>query len=78
MKGIVDRWEGDYAVIEIDSSTRDVPRHEVASDVEAGDVVAYREGIWVKLPHETEERKRVIQAKMNRLWADKDRSSNDR
>lgn len=41
MKGIFDRFEGDYAVIEIDGQTHDVSNSIVDAFIKVGDVVTY-------------------------------------
>ena len=35
MKGIVDRFEGDFVVIEIEGNTKDVPKKQVDSRCES-------------------------------------------
>ncbi len=39
MKGIVDRFEGEFVVIEIDGVITNISKELVAEDVEEGDVV---------------------------------------
>jgi hypothetical protein len=41
-KGIIDRFEGAYAVIEFDGKTEDVLRSELPAEVKAGDKLIFR------------------------------------
>lgn len=70
MEGIVDRFEGDVVVIEIDGKTTDVARDQVDPQVREGDVVILTDGIWKTDPAATEERSRKIQKLMEQLWED--------
>jgi hypothetical protein len=70
IKGIVDRFEGDYAIIEIDGDTKDFPRTEVSADVSEGDVVDCIEGKWEKNEAETKKRTEEIKKQAEDLWAD--------
>ena len=46
---IVDRFEGDYAVLLEENQTRDVPKQALAADIREGDVVfPDTDGIWKK------------------------------
>lgn len=58
MKGIVDRFEGEYAVIEVDGKTRDVKRKLIADSVRVSDVVILNNGIWERDSDETDKRKK--------------------
>lgn len=68
--GIVDRFEGDVAVIETDGETRDVPRPLVAADVKEGDVVEWKDGQWMRNEQATKERSAEIKTLMDSLWED--------
>ncbi|WP_211750274.1 DUF3006 domain-containing protein [Paenibacillus sp. Marseille-Q4541] len=70
MQGIVDRFEGDYAIIEIDGKTRDVAKSIVNSSVKVGDVVTLVDGIWKPNLTETEEREKQIKHLMDDVWED--------
>ena len=70
MKGIVDRFEGDYCIIEIDGQTRDIPRSEVDSNVRDGDVVILVNGVWKADQEETQKRSEQIRKMMDSVWGD--------
>lgn len=68
--GIVDRFEGDVAVIEIDGATHDVPRAQVAEDVKENDVVERIDGRWVRNGEATNQRAEQIRKLMDSVWED--------
>lgn len=70
MKGIVDRFEGNYAVIEIDGETKDIPRTQVSDHVQAGDVVIFKEGKWERDQEATVKRTNEIKKLMESVWED--------
>lgn len=43
-KGIIDRFEGDFAVIEFDGVTEDLPRKELPDNCSVGDVLIFDQG----------------------------------
>lgn len=70
MKGIVDRFEEDYAVIEIDGQTQDVAKSIVDASVKVGDVVTLVNGIWKPNLIETKQREQHIKKLMDDVWED--------
>lgn len=70
MKGIVDRFEGDIIVIEIDGVTQDIPRVIVDPGVKAGDCVLLIDGKWVMDEIETRSRVKKIKELMDNVWED--------
>ena len=65
---IVDRFEGDYAVLLEENQTRDVPKQALAADIREGDVVfPDTDGSWKKDTAATEKRKSQIAKKMDAL-----------
>lgn len=67
-QGIVDRWEGNYVVIEIGETLFDVPRSQVAEGIEEGDVVVLQDGRWIKMPSATTQRGREMSQWMDKLF----------
>ena len=64
MKVIIDRFEGDYAVVELpDLTVVDMPRSLIPEGAKEGDVLVI--GID---PDETDKRKERIEKLMNDLW----------
>jgi len=70
MKGIVERFEGAYVIIEIDGQTTDVPREQLDPEAQVGDVVILMNGIWKTDSDATDERAKKIKKMMDRLWED--------
>jgi hypothetical protein len=70
LKGIVDRIEGKYYVIEIDGVTTDVHRSKVAVGVKPGNAVELINGIWVADASATKQREQKIKKLMDNVWAD--------
>lgn len=70
MIGIVDRFEGEYAVIEIDGVTHDIPRTLVDEQVQPGDVVECIQERWMKNETATKQRSAEIKKLMDDVWAD--------
>ena len=60
---IVDRFEGDYAVLLEENQTREVPRQALAADIREGDAVFPDTDAAA-----TEKRKSQIAKKMDALW----------
>jgi ribosomal protein L21E len=70
MKGIIDRFEGDIAVVDIDGKTKDFPKKIFPKEAKTGDVVVI-EGDSVKvLKEETEKRRKEIERLMDELFED--------
>ena len=64
---IVDRFEGDFAVLETDSGMIDVERIHLADDIREGDVVYETENGYIKDNIATQQRREKIIALKNRL-----------
>jgi hypothetical protein len=70
IKGIVDRFEGDIAVVEIEGKTHDFPKSLFPSEVKPGDIVVVDEEHIHIDKKQTEERKKDINKLMDELWED--------
>ncbi len=64
---IIDRFEGDTAVIEIDGTAADVPRDKLPSEAKEGDVLILNNGEYVIDASATFERRRAVRKKLHRL-----------
>jgi hydrogenase maturation factor len=70
LKGIIDRFEGNIAVIEMDGVTKDIEKALFPKEATVGDVVEI-EGNNVKvLKNETEKLMKEIEDLMNDVWED--------
>lgn len=70
MNGIVERFEGDFVVIEIDGVTKDILKALVSDDVQAGDVVEFHHEMWIRDESATKKRSIEIKKLMDSVWED--------
>jgi hypothetical protein len=70
LKGIVDRFEEEFVVIEIDGLTKDILKTDVDANVKAGDTVVFVEGKWLTDEDETKSRSKEIKKLMDDVWDD--------
>jgi len=69
VKGIIDRFEGDYAVVEWDGSEmKDILRSLLPKGCEEGDVIHQIGERYVVNRKETEQRKKEIEELTKKLW----------
>lgn len=69
MKGIIDRFEGDIAVIELEGrETFNIPRHQLPVEAHEGDVVYEEEGIYRIDQEETRKNQEDISKLTENLW----------
>ena len=70
-KFIIDRFEGEFAVLEKEEGgTFDVPKSELG-DAKEGDVVLLDDGVYIVDAEETQKRKKLISEKMRKLFGRK-------
>jgi hypothetical protein len=70
MKGIIDRFEGDIAVVEIDGKTKDFPKSIFPKEAEVGDVIII-DGDKITVDKiATEKLRKEIEDLMNEVWED--------
>ncbi|MDF1511192.1 DUF3006 domain-containing protein [Robertmurraya sp. DFI.2.37] len=67
LKGIIDRFEGEFAVVEIDGKTIDFPKSIFPKEADVGNVVIIEVKVDKK---ETEKLRREIEELMNEVWED--------
>ncbi|MGE6600083.1 DUF3006 domain-containing protein [Bacillus proteolyticus] len=67
-KGIIDRFEGELAVIEMKSIIIDVPRSKLPSSAKEGDVLIIEDDKYTIDKKETDKRKREIQNLIDKLF----------
>lgn len=64
---IVDRFEGDFAVLETDSGMIDVEKSRLADDICEGDVIVETENGYIKDYTTTQQRREKMIALRNKL-----------
>ncbi|MNJ61944.1 hypothetical protein D3C77_577580 [compost metagenome] len=70
MVGIIEGFEAEYCIIEIDGKTTDVPRKLVNSSAKTGDVVEWDGSKWNTDVQRTNERIKHIKSLMDEVWDD--------
>ena len=64
---VIDRFEGDFAVLETDEGMKDIHRGHLPGAAEEGDVLIYSCGGWSIDRTATEERRRANSERLKRL-----------
>lgn len=70
MKAVIDRFEGEYVVLDIGGKIEKTSRMEVPREAREGDVLVKRGRKWVVDLAETEKAKKAIQELVDELWED--------
>lgn len=70
MQAIVDRFEGNAAILETEDGHIRVPRSELPSQTREGDVLVACDKKWVLEPQATQERRKKIERLAEELWQD--------
>lgn len=70
IKGVIDRFEEDVAVIEVNGRTQDFKKSLFPENAEPGDSGEIKGEQVIILKDETEKRRREIETLMNELWED--------
>ncbi|MDY0407468.1 DUF3006 domain-containing protein [Virgibacillus soli] len=70
MKGIIDRFEGNIVVVEIDGVTNDFPKSLFPKNTSVGDIVEIKGEHVSILKDETEKRRKEIEELMDEVWED--------
>jgi len=69
MRGIIDRFEGDYAVVEFDGrQMKDIPRSELEHGAKENDVILFLNGKYHVDAEETLRRKAEIAKLTETIW----------
>ncbi|RYI32034.1 DUF3006 domain-containing protein [Bacillus infantis] len=69
-KGIIDRFEGDIAVIEVEGKTRDYNRDRIPKEAEVGDVLLFKGDKVEILKDDTDRLRNEIEELMEEVWED--------
>jgi hypothetical protein len=70
MKGIIDRFEEELVVVEIDGEMKDFPKTIFPPEVVAGDVVQIEADKVIVLKDETDKLRKEIEDLMADVWED--------
>ena len=64
---IIDRFEGEYAVLETDSGMKNVPRDMLPEEAREGDVVELKNGAYTVNKKAAVKRRRELREKLKKL-----------
>lgn len=67
---IVEGFEGDYCILEMDGRTKDVLKSDVDPAAAPGDVVVWDGSRWTPDAEQTEARSKTIKKLMDDVWED--------
>lgn len=67
MKGIVDRIEGNYVILEINGEMQSIKKEKFPEEIKEGDIVKFKENKFIILKEETEKRRKSIEELFNDL-----------
>lgn len=67
-KGIIDRFEGNFAVVEFDGDTEDILKSEIPAEAKAGDTLIFEDGTVRVDKADTAKRKKEIDDLMDELF----------
>lgn len=70
MKVVLDRMEGEFAILEWGDKTLQVPVKELPDGVKEGDVLVKHQQGWQLDVRATQERKQEVEEISRRLWED--------
>lgn len=69
-KGVIDRFEGEYAIVEIEGETKIINISCIPPEAREGDVLVLEGNVWRVDHNATISLKKQIEARMDRLWKD--------
>ena len=65
---VLDRYEGNFAVLEEDGKIKNVPRELLETGISEGTVLEFSDGRYKALTEQTEERRKAISDLQNNLF----------
>ncbi|MDE5738400.1 MAG: DUF3006 domain-containing protein [Oscillospiraceae bacterium] len=70
MKYIIDRFEGDFAILELELELIQVLKNTLPEDSTEGDLLEWTESGWKLCPDETKSRKQELIERRHRMLGD--------
>jgi hydrogenase maturation factor len=68
MKAIIDRFEGDYAVVEIEGCIKTIRRSYISDEAQEGDILIFENNQWIIDRKDTEKIRKEIKELADKLW----------
>ena len=66
--GIIDRFEGNFVVVEIEGVMENIVRRKISAEAREGDVIVFNDRRWTVDQEATQLRREVIQALADEVW----------
>lgn len=70
IKGIIDRFESDFAIVEIEGQVKVISKNNIPADAREGDVLVFERNNWSIDQDATINVKKQTEARMERMWKD--------
>lgn len=70
MRAVIDRFEGELAVIEFEDGYKNIPRQMLPDEAREGDVLVLQDEHWIIDSEATYRRKEKTQKLAEELWED--------
>jgi hypothetical protein len=70
IKGIIDRFEGEFAILEIEGENRIVKKRDIPPEAKEGEVMVFSQNNWIIDKNATAQRKINIDKLANELWSE--------
>lgn len=70
LKAVIDRWEGEYAVLDIQGKIANIKKDQIPPDAREGDVLVKKHGQWMVDRKSSEKIKQETDHLADELWED--------
>lgn len=70
---VIDRFEGEYAVLETDGGMKTLPRDMLPAEAREGDILEEKDGFYIINKKAAEKRRRKIREKLRELRCKKEK-----
>lgn len=64
---VIDRFEGEYAVLETESGMKNVPREMLPEEAREGDVLEVKDGVYIINKKAVAERRSTMRKKLKKM-----------
>lgn len=70
IKGIIDRFEDEYVIIEIEGENKVVKRSDIPREAKEGDILVFSRNTWIINKDAADQRRNNIDQLAKELWSD--------
>ncbi|PKM77412.1 MAG: DUF3006 domain-containing protein [Firmicutes bacterium HGW-Firmicutes-15] len=68
IKAVIDRFEGEYAVVEVKGDIKIIRRVDISNEAREGDVVVFKNNQWIIDRKYTGKLRKEIEEMTDKLW----------